>query len=203
MSHRFAESPDARLWQDDPSLQGAKARLEPCPTGHSRTIISTLPRRFLIASYFRSLAGFMRSTLTISLLLAALGCGVSAPGSTTPSTAAVARIANRAVVEAPGPPAVEWHEAPRLANVPEWAVDAVFYQIFPERFCNGDSSNDPTHESLEFPDITPANWTVTPWTADWYARADWEQQSGKSFCENGVFNRRFGGDPQGVLEKLD
>jgi cyclomaltodextrinase / maltogenic alpha-amylase / neopullulanase len=27
--------------------------------------------------------------------------------------------------------------------VPEWAADAVFYQIFPERFANGDPGNDP------------------------------------------------------------
>src|SRR5215207_10017194 len=28
--------------------------------------------------------------------------------------------------------------AERLPNVPAWAADAVFYQIFPERFRNGD-----------------------------------------------------------------
>lgn len=28
-------------------------------------------------------------------------------------------------------------------NVPTWAKDAVWYQIFPERFANGDSTNDP------------------------------------------------------------
>ncbi len=28
-------------------------------------------------------------------------------------------------------------------ETPEWVRDAVFYQIFPERFCNGDPSNDP------------------------------------------------------------
>jgi len=33
-------------------------------------------------------------------------------------------------------------DAPRL-DVPEWAMDAVFYQIFPERFFNGDPANDP------------------------------------------------------------
>jgi glycosidase len=27
--------------------------------------------------------------------------------------------------------------------VPQWAKEAVFYQIFPERFCNGDKTNDP------------------------------------------------------------
>lgn len=30
-----------------------------------------------------------------------------------------------------------------LQQVPEWVHTAVFYQIFVERFCNGDSSNDP------------------------------------------------------------
>ncbi len=30
-----------------------------------------------------------------------------------------------------------------FSNPPEWVTDAVFYQIFPERFENGDSSNDP------------------------------------------------------------
>ena len=29
------------------------------------------------------------------------------------------------------------------AFAPGWVQDAVFYQIFPERFCNGDTSNDP------------------------------------------------------------
>jgi glycosidase len=28
-------------------------------------------------------------------------------------------------------------------STPDWAKNAVFYQIFPERFCNGDPSNDP------------------------------------------------------------
>ena len=27
--------------------------------------------------------------------------------------------------------------------IPDWVPDAVFYQIFPDRFFNGDSSNDP------------------------------------------------------------
>ncbi|MBA4399433.1 MAG: hypothetical protein C0396_06155 [Anaerolinea sp.] len=28
-------------------------------------------------------------------------------------------------------------------DAPEWVQDAVFYQIFPERFANGDPGNDP------------------------------------------------------------
>jgi glycosidase len=89
------------------------------------------------------------------------------------------------------------------STVPNWAADAVFYQLFPERFANGDKSNDPTRESLEFPDHIPQSWAITPWTSDWYARADWEKELGTSFFENGVFNRRYGGDLQGVLDKLD
>jgi len=89
------------------------------------------------------------------------------------------------------------------ATVPAWAADAVFYQIFPERFCNGDTSNDPTRDSLESPDNMPVNWKISPWTGDWYVRADWEKQRGPNFYENGVFDRRYGGDLQGVLDKLD
>ncbi|MBC7542493.1 MAG: hypothetical protein H7338_07165, partial [Candidatus Sericytochromatia bacterium] len=33
--------------------------------------------------------------------------------------------------------------ATRSVTVPDWAKDAVFYQIFPERFANGDKRNDP------------------------------------------------------------
>lgn len=31
----------------------------------------------------------------------------------------------------------------KMVDPPQWAKDAVFYQIFPERFANGDKSNDP------------------------------------------------------------
>lgn len=88
-------------------------------------------------------------------------------------------------------------------RVPAWAKDAIFYQIFPERFRNGDPSNDPTKASLEFPDIVPDNWSVSPWTNDWYSRAEWEKQIGDNFYEDGVFHRRYGGDLQGVIDKLD
>lgn len=33
--------------------------------------------------------------------------------------------------------------ATRMVDAPRWAKDAIFYQIFPERFANGDPSNDP------------------------------------------------------------
>ncbi len=87
--------------------------------------------------------------------------------------------------------------------VPDWVADAVFYQLFPERFCNGDPTNDPTWESLESPEKVPRSWAVSPWTGDWYQRAAWEREIGGDFYEKGVFDRRYGGDLQGVLDKLD
>ena len=92
---------------------------------------------------------------------------------------------------------------PTSTSVPNWAADAVFYQIFPERFANGDTSNDPTRDSLESPERVPEAWKISPWTGDWYARADWEKKLGPNFFENGVFDRRYGGDLQGVINQLD
>src|SRR6476660_2282847 len=120
----------------------------------------------------------------------------------TPVTAPPRKVATRsAAVRANG----VRHLGESLASktVPAWAADAVFYQIFPERFYNGDRSNDPTRESLESPDLVPKSWTISPWTGDWYARADWEKERGPNFYENGVFDRRYGGDLQGVVSKLD
>ncbi len=89
-------------------------------------------------------------------------------------------------------------------SVPAWAADAVFYQLFPERFRNGDPSNDPARASLETPlDRVPETWQLSPWTGDWYARAPWETARGDDFYEDGVFDRRYGGDLQGVIDKLD
>lgn len=83
-------------------------------------------------------------------------------------------------------------------RAPEWAKHVIWYQIFPERFRNGDPSNDPTRERVDGPE----GWEISPWTGDWYKQSDWEQSLGKSFRE-GVFKRRYGGDLQGIIDKLD
>ena len=84
-----------------------------------------------------------------------------------------------------------------------WFADAVWYQIFPERFRNGDSSNDPTPSSLEgtWPYSVPKGWQVSPWTSDWYQLQPWEQD-GRGFYVHAQL-RRYGGDLQGVLDELD
>ena len=91
-----------------------------------------------------------------------------------------------------------------LATPPDWAADAIWYQIFPERFRNGDAKNDPVPASLEgtWPYEVPVGWKVSPWTSDWYALQPWEQASGKDFYHNAQL-RRYGGDLQGILDRLD
>lgn len=88
--------------------------------------------------------------------------------------------------------------------MPEWAKRAVWYQIFPERFRNGDTTNDPTVNDIigSWPHETPKEWNRSPWTSDWYKLQPWEAADDKGFYYH-VQRRRYGGDVQGVLEKLD
>jgi len=88
------------------------------------------------------------------------------------------------------------------APAPEWAVHAVWYQIFPERFHNGDPANDPTRASLEQPIAPSEKWRITPWEGDWFSRDEWERELGPNFYWH-VNERRYGGDLQGIIEKLE
>jgi len=91
-----------------------------------------------------------------------------------------------------------------IIKVPAWTKQAIWYQIFPERFFNGDKSNDPKPTDLEggWPYDVPAGWQIHPWTSDWYKLQPWEVKDGRDFYWNaGV--RRYGGDLQGIIDKLD
>jgi len=89
------------------------------------------------------------------------------------------------------------------SNSSKWFADAIWYQIFPERFRNGDQSNDPTSASLEgtWPYAVPKGWQMSPWTSDWYELQPWEKD-GKGFYHHAQL-RRYGGDIQGILDELD
>ena len=91
-----------------------------------------------------------------------------------------------------------------LRSVPEWAKNAVWYQIFVERFRDGDPNNQPQLWGIEgsWPHDKPNSWRPTRWTQDWYAMEDWAVETGKPFYET-VQMRRYGGDLQGVIDKLD
>jgi len=83
------------------------------------------------------------------------------------------------------------------SQVPEWAQNVVWYQIFPERFRNADPNNDPVKERVHGPD----DWEITRWTSDWYEQTAWEKNLGQT--GRTVTRRRYGGDLQGVIDKLD
>ncbi len=88
--------------------------------------------------------------------------------------------------------------------VPPWAKQAVWYQIFPERFWNGDPRHNPRLEDQRgaWPHDLTAPWQIHPWTSDWYALQPWEQQNQKGLWFN-LLRRRYGGDLQGILDRLD
>lgn len=90
------------------------------------------------------------------------------------------------------------------SDVPAWAQDAIWYQIFVERFRNGDPSNDPTPHDIEgvTDEPPPKGWRPTSWSHDWYAQESWAAATGKDFYAT-VQSRRYGGDLQGVLDRLD
>lgn len=71
---------------------------------------------------------------------------------------------------------------------PEWVKEAVFYQIFPDRFCNGDPSNDVRSGEYSqdgHPTIRMENWDAPPLT-----------------YQEGHCLDFYGGDLQGVIEKI-
>lgn len=84
------------------------------------------------------------------------------------------------------------------AQVPNWAKKAVWYQIFPERFRNGDPRNDPTANDAQ---VSGRDWHISPWTSDWYKLQPWEKKHSDNFYDV-VFDRRYGGDLEGVIEGL-
>lgn len=79
--------------------------------------------------------------------------------------------------------------------VPSWAKDVVYYYIFPDRFRNGDTSNDPKpgintyhDQPIEF----HSNWLDKPYL------------SGTGDGSDKIYsNDFFGGDIEGIIEKLD
>lgn len=105
-------------------------------------------------------------------------------------------------------------ETTAFENPPEWANEVVWYQIFVERFRNGDPSNDPTVHDIQgaYPGMVPEGWEITPWTHDWYKDdtyftnlpdiRDFFGNELNYFGQKAQL-RRYGGDLQGVLDKID
>ncbi|MFM7701437.1 MAG: glycoside hydrolase family 13 protein [Bacteroidota bacterium] len=87
---------------------------------------------------------------------------------------------------------------------PPWSKGVIWYQIFPDRFCNGDTKNDPPlgaqHDAWPHDTLRP--WKLHPWTSDWYKMQPWEKEGGQDIWYN-ITRRRYGGDLAGILQRLD
>jgi glycosidase len=89
--------------------------------------------------------------------------------------------------------------------VPHWSKTVVWYQIFPERFRDGDPTNNPTLNDIKGadPKELPKSWNVHPWSSDWYELQEYEVKNGEPEMWKHLLRRRYGGDLQGVIDKLD
>ena len=80
-------------------------------------------------------------------------------------------------------------------KVPDWASDIVYYYIFPDRFRNGEPRNDPQPGFARYHDKTVElhkNWLDKPW------------RPGSGDGSDAIYNNDFfGGDLQGIIDKLD
>lgn len=99
-------------------------------------------------------------------------------------------------------------------RTPDWAKGTVWYQVFPERFRNGNPGNDPTA-------ARDLRCFHMPWTSAWTKVNDEELASAHNrraampraqglnprqpggLLYSVIFSRRYGGDLQGVHEQLD
>ncbi len=112
-----------------------------------------------------------------------------------------------ALIGCSGPKPSQVDQMPTPFNeAPAWSQQAIWYQIFVERFRNGDSSNDPTAADIVNGQsgTIPESWHVTPWTQDWYREEEYMADIPEEMDFYGKIQmRRYGGDLQGVLDKLD
>lgn len=88
--------------------------------------------------------------------------------------------------------------------VPAWAKSAIWYQILPDRFRNGDPTNDPHPADLVGADPVepPRAWQVHPWGSDWFEPQPWEIANGEPETWKHLLRRRYGGDLQGIIDRL-
>ncbi len=99
------------------------------------------------------------------------------------------------------------------AEVPDWSKGMVWYQVFPERFRNGNPGNDPRDW-----DATTVPWgqpidgvTIEEIELHWNRRIvrprffsnGPDRWGGWGAAGQVVFEKRYGGDLQGVVEQLD
>jgi cyclomaltodextrinase len=93
-------------------------------------------------------------------------------------------------------------------KTPDWVADGIIYQIFPERFANGDPDNDPDFTEWYYEGLTqlPAsgktNGEYFHLVDDWYDTAGLTHSPYKTDGKPD-WNSFYGGDIEGVRQNLD
>ncbi|MCK9556734.1 MAG: alpha-amylase family glycosyl hydrolase [Candidatus Cloacimonetes bacterium] len=96
-------------------------------------------------------------------------------------------------------------------EIPEWLKSSIAYQIFPDRFCNGDPKNDPDFSESYYQSnkIKPkAGELLGPHCEYFHLVKDWRDISGlkqSPWQEEGIpdWHSFYGGDIAGVIQHLD
>ena len=92
-------------------------------------------------------------------------------------------------------------------ETPDWMKNAVIYQIFPDRFFNGDESNDRAQEwargEVDYEFIE--NWYTLPENPEQEGLLDEEtyKSSGAWYGDGQWSNEIYGGDLKGITERID
>lgn len=104
--------------------------------------------------------------------------------------------------------------------IPDWAKEAIWYNIFPDRFYNSNPYNDPI-----FTELGPRSFKNNPqnenfikdyrwnneslvkfekneWTSDFSTRTKWEQTLEQEFNYDLKYMRMYGGDIEGIKQKI-
>lgn len=93
-----------------------------------------------------------------------------------------------------------------IVHTPQWAREAIWYQVVIDRFRDGDPTNNPEH--------TPGTGRVahtSRWTHDQMQVQEWERQGDRDVFNvdadgsttPDIYERLYGGDFQGFIDKLD
>ena len=107
--------------------------------------------------------------------------------------------------------------------IPDWAKEAIWYNIFPDRFYNGNHYNDPIFNEFgaEIFEINPLHeykfeeiykwgkeketlgeFDKNRWTSDFSDKTDWEKTGEGREKTSLKYARMYGGDLQGIKEKI-
>ncbi len=129
------------------------------------------------------------------------------------SVVAIAMTGSLVSANAPYPSQENDLEVPDRSDLktPDWAKGLVWFQVFPERFRNGNTGNDPSgidqvlrgwEEPWDLNSIEEIEraWNRGRIAPELFART---QVSGNGGSRQTIYSRRYGGDLQGVYEQLE